>query len=275
MLNRTPLLQEEKFEVPYKLPSGRTVKLRGKWDSVDLVNAQCDCDGDWGKKKHLVDCPARNKQSEGIWLQENKTKTSIERGKIDRQLRYDLQTMLYLIALDKVDWTNKFDVMNSMSTLNVFTGRPKVRGVRYNVIRRSSHKTADSMMKKVNEDLKDGRGEEWFARWNVEISNSDIHRFKTWTLNPLLENICDDFEWWDFCYGVGRRKTSDHGQYGLFDYKERGHHFPEHKLRSFVTPYMVYNPLNEGGESDVDSYLMTGSEIGLQRITHEQLFPEL
>lgn len=37
VINRVPLLQEQVFDVPYKLPSGRIVRLRGKWDSVDLV----------------------------------------------------------------------------------------------------------------------------------------------------------------------------------------------------------------------------------------------
>lgn len=35
--SRQNLLKEQVFDVPYKLPSGRTVRLRGKWDSVDLV----------------------------------------------------------------------------------------------------------------------------------------------------------------------------------------------------------------------------------------------
>ena len=34
---RTPLYQEEVFCEEYTLPSGRVVKLRGKWDSVDEI----------------------------------------------------------------------------------------------------------------------------------------------------------------------------------------------------------------------------------------------
>jgi hypothetical protein len=37
VLDRTPLLQEQAFDVPYKLPSGRVVRLRGKWDGVLTV----------------------------------------------------------------------------------------------------------------------------------------------------------------------------------------------------------------------------------------------
>lgn len=34
---RTPIFQEQEFKVPYPLPSGRVVYLRGKWDGVDLI----------------------------------------------------------------------------------------------------------------------------------------------------------------------------------------------------------------------------------------------
>src|SRR2546422_151518 len=34
---RTPLLQEQAFCIPYKLPSGRVIRLKGKFDSVDLI----------------------------------------------------------------------------------------------------------------------------------------------------------------------------------------------------------------------------------------------
>lgn len=34
---RTPVFQEKVFKVPYELPSGRTVYLRGKFDAVDII----------------------------------------------------------------------------------------------------------------------------------------------------------------------------------------------------------------------------------------------
>lgn len=34
---RTPMLQEQTFNIPYELPSGRVVRLRGKMDSVELI----------------------------------------------------------------------------------------------------------------------------------------------------------------------------------------------------------------------------------------------
>ena len=40
VLKREPVLQEESFKVSYELPSGRTVLLRGKWDSVDIITEE-------------------------------------------------------------------------------------------------------------------------------------------------------------------------------------------------------------------------------------------
>jgi hypothetical protein len=38
-------------------------------------------------------------------------------------------------------------------------------------------------------------------------------------------------------------------------------------------PYGVFDALNEGGSSDLDEYLETGSTVGLERAS--TLFPEL
>lgn len=80
--NRTPLMQEQVFDVPYILPSGRVVRLRGKWDSVDLISDP--------------------EQPCGIYLQENKTKGDIDKIRVERQLHFNLQTIVYIIALQKM-----------------------------------------------------------------------------------------------------------------------------------------------------------------------------
>ncbi len=81
VMNMTPLLQEHTFKVPYTLPSGRIVFLRGKWDSVDHVKQ--------GKKGVII-------------LQENKTKSTVDEQQLKRQMSCDLQTLLYVIALQEV-----------------------------------------------------------------------------------------------------------------------------------------------------------------------------
>lgn len=76
--NRTPLMQEQVFDVLYPLPSGRKVRLRGKYDAVDVIEEN---------------------GVHGVWLQENKTKGDVREGVIKRQLAFDMQTCFYLVAL--------------------------------------------------------------------------------------------------------------------------------------------------------------------------------
>ena len=82
--SRVTLCPEKVFQVDYKLPSDRIIKLRGKWDSVDIVT---------------------DEEGEGIYLQENKTKSSIDQEEITTQLSYDFQTMIYLVTLK---WSDEF-----------------------------------------------------------------------------------------------------------------------------------------------------------------------
>lgn len=234
VISRKPIFQEEVFNINYRLPSGRDVYLRGKWDSVDLIN---------------------NKESQGIWLQENKTKSGIDQSKIERQLKFDLQTMIYIISLcvRQSDTHSRHDF-----------GKHVIRGVRYNVVRRSLHKSPDSMIKKCVEDIGADRGVEWFCRWNTEISGHDIEVFKHQCFHPVLENLCDDYEWWQYCKMTG---------VDVYLYLVRSEKFPEHQKRHYRHPFGVYNVLDEGGSADLDHYLDTGSEVGLQRT--DNFFPEL
>ncbi len=242
---RTPLLQEVAFSVPYKLPSGRTVRLRGKWDSVDLIGS-------------------------GIYLQENKTKGDIKESLIARQLTFDLQTMLYLVALDR--WQE--DGINSGNFTNDYPELYyKIRGVRYNVIRRPlsggkgsivQHKptskcpngeSAESFYSRLGDIIKEDPGY-FFMRWQVEVGQADILKFRHQCLDPILEQLCD---WWEQVSTDAFIKEPH-----LADWSKIGH---------WRHPFGIYNVLDEGGASDVDSYLDTGSTVGLHRAT--TLFPEL
>lgn len=234
--NRTPLFQEQVFDVPYTLPSGRKVRLRGKWDSGDIIGT--------GKEG-------------GIYIAENKTKSQIDQRKMTRQLSYDLQSMMYLAALERFDWRTKFDIMSSKSPVNIFNA-VQVKGVRYNVVRRSAHKTAESMYKKMTEDIADGRGQEWFSRWKVDVSPEDIKRFKERTFHPLLEQLC---EWWE-CIKFSKNEP----------FKEYYNCHDNHGIH-YQAPFGVYNVLLEGGSSDLDSYIENGDESGLERT--DNLYREL
>lgn len=250
VLNRTPLMQEQVFDVPYTLPSGRTVRLRGKFDSVDLIEAHRDWQGrEWPT---------------GIYLQENKTKSDIDQLQVERQLKFDLQTMLYLVAL-RLD-------LHYKTQLQSF---PPVLGVRYNVVRRplsggrgniSPHKekatktkftpaeTADEFYERLRRDyLADDPGY-WFFRVRSEVSSQNIQVFLKTCLEPLLETICD---WYNRCCPNQCDHRSETDNSGI----------------SYRTPFGVYSTLEESGSTEYDAFLESGSESGLRRT--EQLFTEL
>lgn len=218
---RKVLFTERVFSVPYKLPSGRTVYLRGKWDGGSSVDHQ-------------------------FWLDEHKSKSQIDGIKIGRQLKFDLQTMTYLVALHT-------DRYGSFLNEHIPKGAA-IGGVRYNVVRRSAHKTSDSALKKINEDIADGRGGEWFGRWCVPVSSRDIEVFRKTCLDPVLENICI---WWDVMNG----ELVSLSAFRLQD------------IMNFRHPYGVYNPADMGADSEYDFYLDTGDKSGLERVRN--LFPEL
>jgi hypothetical protein len=229
--DRTPLLQEYSFRTPFQLPSNRVVYLRGKFDSVDSI----------GK--------------EGIYLQENKTQGEINEESLQRQLRsgYNLQTGLYMSALHAVPM------------------KSSVRGIRYNVVRRplSGGKHSIRQLEPTKSNPRGESHEEFYARlgkrikedadyffmrWKIEFTMDDVYRFQQRCLIPILENLCEWYDWVARCF---QDKHCD--MYSN----------PVHS----VFPYGVYSSLKEGYETEMDAYLINGSEVGLQRV--DSLFREL
>jgi len=242
---RIPLLQEETFCVPYVLPfSGRTVYLRGKFDSVDII----------GKNKNA-----------GIYLQENKSKGDIDTERLSRQLKFDMQTMIYIIALKEYYKTNKDSRLHLNSML--------VKGVRYNVIRRplsgGKHSIRQTQKESpqefyarlggliqtdCDEAVREKRDGFFFVRYKVEISQADIDKFKHTFLDPVLEQLAD----WYAC---------------LTDKDYRLDPSCCHQYQSYRLPFGTYNSLVERGYTELDEYLDNGSTVGLEHNTN--LFPEL
>lgn len=284
---RTPLLQEESFNVPYELPSGRVVYLRGKWDSVDLV--------------------LQNRKRR-VWLQENKTTYDIDVETVERRLSFDLQTMLYVIALKQYMSDSFWRRSNK-----AWRDKP-IAGVRYNVIRRPLSGGKHSIKRKEGTQgskcnlkacsvtpqrgcrkcggtgrynaqppetyeayynrlaaLIEEEPEHYFMRWNVEISEQDIETFKHQCLHPVLENLCDDYEWWKYAYenelsafSYADRNLFNRSQPTLREFRTRRH---------FRMPYGLYSPVQQGIVGVYDDYLTTGSTLDLEPVT--DLFPEL
>jgi hypothetical protein len=150
--------KEIPFEFYYELPNGRKVLLKGKKDGVFNLN----------------------RQTEGKWLLENKTKGDIDEDGIRHGLKRDLQTGLYLTALQH----------QSNGVV------PK--GFLYNVIRRTRLKprvadTPKSFADRVQEDIQK-RPEFYFMRWDVKVDQYDIDNFKRTILDPSLHQL---ITWWD------------------------------------------------------------------------------
>lgn len=241
-IDRKPLLAEQTFTVPYTLPSGRMVKLRGKWDGVSLLK-------------------------NGIYLDEHKTKGDIDEAMLQKQLTFDLQTMFYTVTL--MEWDGGGVAPHEM--LPFFTRKWPFRGVRYNVIRRPlsggkgsirKHQAKGSTPEETDEHfytrlaaiIMEDPGY-FFMRWQVEVTPDEIERFKQQFLNPVLEQLCDWYEW-VMCdgsvWGGNHSRSND-----------------EH----FRMPYGVYSPLLDGKTTEYDEYLATGSLGSLRRA--DKLFKEL
>lgn len=252
---RTPLLQEQIFDVSYRLPSDRVVRLRGKWDGVDLI----------GKGRNA-----------GIYLLENKTKGDIKEEQLKQQLSFDLQTSLYLIALREYCGEG-VDLGGCGPTLP-----QHINGVRYNVVRRPlsggkgsirqhkptktkpSGESSDEFHARLGGIIAEDPGH-YFMRWKVEVTPRDLERFKQEFLNPILEQL---YTWWQYVSGCIELNTD------VFDpakNSETSKYWSQYT--HWRTPYGFYNILAEGGSSDLDEYLATGSELGLERT--DRLFKEL
>lgn len=232
----TNIASEAVFSVEYPLPSGRVVRLRGKYDAVDDVIRQA--------------APSQS----GIYLKEDKSKGDIDEVALRRQLEsgFDLQTMLYLTTL--IRWLPPKD-------------RKRLRGVRYNVVRRPlsggkgtivQHKpsksnprgeSSEDYYNRLAQYIEDEPGH-FFMRWSSQIDDKAIQRFEHQCLIPILEQLWD---WWQWL----NNESSD---------------WPYNSLH-WRHPSGVFNPVDEYGHTDLDEYLATGSKIGLEK--RDNLFPEL
>jgi len=219
-----PLFREKTFSTKHPLPSGRHVLLRGKLDGVDTLD-----------------------ENRRLYLVENKTKSDIDENKMQTQLRFDMQTMMYLVAMKHYGY--------------------KPKGVIYNVIRRPlsggkgtirKHKptksnpqgeTDEEFYTRLENDYLRKEPDHYFMQWVVEIGEHDIKNFCQQFLDPVLESLCD---WWD------EMKLRDARGAGPFDSQ------PDSVCEHYRTPYGLYNVLAEGGHTELDEYLDTGSQLGLE-----------
>jgi hypothetical protein len=291
-------MSEQVFDVPYALPSGRIARLRGKWDLVDYLPAH---------KENGIQFPA------GVWLMENKSKGTVEKVQLLRQLTFDIQTMMYLVALHRS--RKLFDVAcfpsDPDSAFRLNGTKDPIVGIRYNAVKRPlsggkgtikrSEGTKGSKCPKckeakvvkasqfssqmiqcpkcggvgrINAKPEESKEEfygrlaqymkdephEWFFRWKVPVAQSDVSKFERTFLVPILEQLCD---WWEWISAEPKDPFALNTTY-----------FPGRYIAlHWRHPFGVYNVLDEGGSSEYDEYLATGSEQTLVRA--DELFHEL
>lgn len=276
-----PILEETSFAVPYTLPSGRQVLLRGKWDALRSL--------DIGKTS-----------KQGIYIKEHKTKGQVDEDGILKTVGWNLQTMLYQVALREChtrgigpypEFAQKADKKVISQYANAIRKLPP-GGVHYNVIRRpladhyaikqKKSESIDAFYRRLGEvitaDSFDAKGHpkqksSFFMRWKVEVTDQDIQTFKDHTLHPILEDLMDWWEWIkvDPFDPWRERKIQEilrDDQYGEHDSLTT---FPN-KVH-YQSPWGVYNSLAGGFRGSFFEYLTSGRDYGLTRVT--TLFPEL
>jgi len=242
------LLQEQTFSIPYTLPSGRYVVLRGMIDGI--VRTQ---DGQ-------------------IAIQENKTKGKIDRDAVGATIFFNLQAMLYYVASREIITQNCLyrsqDKRYNSDHKNPWQAWPtkKTSAILYNVIRRplSDHfairqrKTENTKQfySRVTADIQENP-DHYFMRWLIPIHNFQLEAFKRKIFHPILESLCD---WWE------------HIEIDPFNpwRQDTGH--PVSPLH-YQMPWGVYNSLSGGFRGDYYDYYTTGSDRSLTTIS--TLFPEL
>lgn len=249
---RTPVYQEKVFDVPYVLPSGRVIRLRGKFDAVDIIG-----------KGSL----------QGVYLQENKTKANPDEIEIKRQLLFDLQTMMYLVVLQRLQQNLQFKDARG------FPIKAPIKGVRYNVIRRPlaggrgiivRHKPTkkkpqgesfEEFYNRLKTEHIAKEPEYYFARWKCEVGTSDIDRFRRECLDPILEQLC---AWYEVVTSTSVGKAVAVDPFGVTANGVAMH---------WRHPFGSENTIDEYGHSDLDEYIQTGSKTGLHSV--DTLFREL
>lgn len=154
------IVREGKFKVPFPIEAvdgPRTISLQGMRDGLYR-----------NPEGHL-----------GIF--ETKNKSKISEQEIRNSLRADMQTLFYAFAT------------------YLETGEIPTR-VTYNVIRRSDMYRRSSgnepmsvYIKRISDDIK-SRPAFYFQRFGVELLESDLKKFRDYTLIPLLIRVV---QWWD------------------------------------------------------------------------------
>ncbi len=114
-----------------------------------------------------------------------------------------------------------------------------------------SGETRDEFIDRLAEYIR-SEPEHYFMRWEVPVPSRDIEKFRRECLDPILENLCDWYEWVS---------------------SPKGRKDPFANPINWVAPYGAYSSMSEDRTGDYDNCVDTGSHVGLHRV--ETLFREL
>lgn len=255
--NRKPLFQEKPFDVPYVLPSGRTVRLRGKYDAGDLISGK-------------------------LYIQENKAKGDVKPDKLLSELPMDLQTNMYLTAANE-----EFNGVYELGGCRYNVIRRPLSGGKYSIKQlegrgkeKKGAETEEGYYARLQGLIK-ADPQHFFFRWKIEIIPSDILKFQVRSLNPVLEQLWD---WWTWikCDPFNPWRTRTIGELlnnspalpgGKCFTASADMNEPQTNCIHWMHPTGVYNPTAEGKMSIYDECLLTGNMRGL--VSTSNLFPEL
>lgn len=249
VLQRTPVFQEEVFDVRLDVPGIREpVRVRGKYDSVDYH-------GKVGKG--------------GLYIQENKLKGDVDEQGIQSTIHLDLQSGTYVCAL-----------MAMLGQQSVKVGKTRlemkdVAGVVYNVVRRpfadwrgrnnikQKKGETDTQFQKRLSNLIYKEKDYYFFNYKVQFTPARIADFRKRILDPVLRRLVtwwssiqgDPFNPWTMSCDMGGTKI---------DYGPNPHHYQ--------MPFGIFNGLADGRRGEFFEFITTGSTYSLEPRT---LFSEL
>jgi len=224
---------EQDFSVTYSPPHPNTLpfRLRGRWDGVRFQNGR-------------------------VILWETKTKGDIDELSLENQLTNDLQTMMYIVALQEARNQGLYDIPSGPFQLVYNVIRRPRSGGRHTIRQRKSEGLIDFHQRLMG--LIESDPEYFFMRWERSITTRDIDQFKARTLDPILRQLDQWYNW---------VTIPDKG--GPFIKKDPWTNSQIH----FRHPYGVFNPVHENFAIPVDALLNSGDSTKLTKTTN--LFPEL
>jgi len=239
---RDYIAQESVFRVATKLPSGRTIDLRGKLD--ELFNMK-------GKKKPIPT------------LQENKCKGEVDEVGITSSLQCDLQTMTYLHVLDGLEL---IDGQTCLDVLYNVMLRPL--GGKY-PMRQKKSETPKEFEQRAIDDMHDNPTK-YFHRWRVSLTLNDLNIFRNRYLFPLLEQLCD---WWDSIKDnpLDPWMTNGWEKTGASSYVPKRIRNKHH----FIRPFGIYDPQLNSGRGDYHEHIISNGANRAGLKTLDTVFPEL